>query len=95
MTSSAIQPRYSAHLPELLGTPEIVGRNCIELLFHDSNLNADALDKLQAALDFSFGVPVMFAEANKSHWVREFQRSAGRSETSAQFRGGLDADRRR
>lgn len=81
----SIQPRYSAHLPALLGTPEIVGRNCIELLFQDSNLEPDTLDKLQAALDFSFGVPVMFAEANKSHWVREFQRSAGRSTVLRSF----------
>jgi len=81
----SIQRHYSAHLPELLGTPEIAGRNCIELLFQDSNLDADALDKLQAALDFSFGVPVMFAQANTSHWVREFQRLVGRTGQTRSF----------
>jgi len=81
----SIQPRYSAHLPELLGTTEIAGRNCIDLLFRDSNLNAESLDKLQAALDLCFGTPVMFAEANKSHWVREFQRLVGRTGQARSF----------
>jgi predicted ATPase/tRNA A-37 threonylcarbamoyl transferase component Bud32/HPt (histidine-containing phosphotransfer) domain-containing protein len=79
-----IQPRYSAHLPQLLGTPEIAGRDCMDLLFRDSNLNAEGLDKVRAALEFSFGVPVIFAQVNKSHWVREFQR-AGRGGEKRSF----------
>jgi len=80
-----ILPRYSAHLPELLGTPTIAGRECMDLLFRDSNLSAEALDKVRTALDFSFGVPVIFAQANKSHWVREFQRALGRSGETRSF----------
>ncbi len=72
-----IQPRYSAHLPELLGTHDIAGRDCIELLLGGAELEPAAVDRARAALTFCFGVPLVFAQANRSHWLREFQRAAG------------------
>jgi predicted ATPase/HPt (histidine-containing phosphotransfer) domain-containing protein len=79
VSAMLIQPRYSEHLPELLGTAELVGRDCMQLLFGDSPLTPAARDQVRAALEFCFGVPVTFALANKSHWVREFQRRMPRS----------------
>ncbi|MEY2934050.1 MAG: hypothetical protein RL033_4799 [Pseudomonadota bacterium] len=70
-----IQPRYSAHLPELLGTHDIAGRDCLELLFRGSSLEPAVVDRVRAALSFCFGVPPLFAQANRAHWLREFQRN--------------------
>jgi predicted ATPase/GAF domain-containing protein/HPt (histidine-containing phosphotransfer) domain-containing protein len=73
----SIQPRYSARLEELLDDTDLSGRDCIEVLFRDSNVSAAALINMRAGLDFCFGAPVMFAMANQGHWVREFHRELG------------------
>jgi predicted ATPase/GAF domain-containing protein len=70
----AIEPRYSAHLERLLGARSLVGRDCLEALFAGAELEKSALDNMRAALEFSFGASPVFAEANRSHWVREFSR---------------------
>jgi predicted ATPase/GAF domain-containing protein/tRNA A-37 threonylcarbamoyl transferase component Bud32 len=70
----AIEPRYSAHLERLLGVRTLVGRDCLDVLFAGSELDRPALDNMRAALEFSFGTSPIFADANRSHWVREFSR---------------------
>jgi predicted ATPase/GAF domain-containing protein/tRNA A-37 threonylcarbamoyl transferase component Bud32/HPt (histidine-containing phosphotransfer) domain-containing protein len=70
----AIEPRYSAHLEHVFGTPNLAGRDCLELLFAGSVLEQEALDNMRAALEFSFGSAPIFAEPNRVHWVRECQR---------------------
>jgi len=71
----ALEPRYSAHLERLLGQSELAGRDCIDLLFASAGLDLQTLDAMRAALEFSFGSALVFAEANRPHWVREFSRS--------------------
>jgi predicted ATPase/GAF domain-containing protein/tRNA A-37 threonylcarbamoyl transferase component Bud32/HPt (histidine-containing phosphotransfer) domain-containing protein len=80
-----IEPRYSAHLERLLGTRELAGRDCLELLFAGAGLEKSALDNMRAALEFSFGASPVFAEANRSHWVREFQRKVAGSDEQRSF----------
>jgi predicted ATPase/GAF domain-containing protein/HPt (histidine-containing phosphotransfer) domain-containing protein len=72
-----VRPRYSAHLEQLLGSYDIAGQDCLELLFAGSDVSPSVLSNMRAALEFSFGGPAAFAEANKSHWVRKFQRRLG------------------
>ena len=69
-----VQPEYSRYLEQILGTTEIVGKNCCELLFRDANLRPDAVVACTAALQFSFGVEAWLAEANASHLITEMQK---------------------
>jgi HPt (histidine-containing phosphotransfer) domain-containing protein len=73
-----VQPRYSRHLEQLLGAETLAGQDCLELLFKGSDVSAERIANMRAALEFSFGSPAVFAEPNKAHWVREFQRSDAR-----------------
>jgi predicted ATPase/HPt (histidine-containing phosphotransfer) domain-containing protein len=75
-----IQTQYSAHLEAIVGTGPIAGSDLIPLLFRDSNVDADALRRMRAALQFSFGVAPVVAEGNWSHLVRQFQRVAANGE---------------
>ena len=70
-----IEPQYSKHLEQIVGTPNIAGQSCLELLFRASTVRPDALSAMEAALRFSFGLPAVLAESNMSHLVREFERT--------------------
>ncbi|HET7541059.1 MAG TPA: AAA family ATPase [Polyangiaceae bacterium] len=70
-----VQPGYSRHLEQILGTSDIVGKNCMDLLFSGANLRPDALKAADAALRFSFGVEPWLARANSSHLIAEFSRA--------------------
>jgi predicted ATPase/HPt (histidine-containing phosphotransfer) domain-containing protein len=72
--SLKIQPQYSAHLEAIVGTGPIAGSDLMPLLFRDSNVDADTLRRMRAALEFSFGVAPFVAESNSDHLVRQFQR---------------------
>ena len=69
-----VQPGYSRHLEQILGTTNIVGHNCMELLFSGANLRPDALKAADGALRFSFGVEPWLACANSAHLIGEFSR---------------------
>ncbi len=69
-----IEPRYSAHLERLLGTDELAGRDCFEVLFAHANVDPFALDDMRRALGQCFGASPLLAEAQRPHWVREFRR---------------------
>jgi predicted ATPase/HPt (histidine-containing phosphotransfer) domain-containing protein len=87
-----VRPRYSSHLEQLLATRDIAGRDCIDLLFSSSDVEAQSLANMRAALEFSFGAPIAFAEANKSHWVRKFKRSLAGEQRSFELDWTLIAD---
>jgi HPt (histidine-containing phosphotransfer) domain-containing protein len=71
-----VQPEYSAHLEHLLGTRDIAGKNCVELLLGSAAAAEETGKTLRSALQFSFGVPYALAEANTSHLIRELYRPA-------------------
>jgi predicted ATPase/HPt (histidine-containing phosphotransfer) domain-containing protein len=75
-----IQPEYSAHLEQLLGTRDIAGREFLPLLFARSEVNADTQRAMRAAVQFSFDVPPLVAGTNSDHLVRQFQRIDERGE---------------
>jgi predicted ATPase len=76
----AIQPRYSAHLEAILGTRELAGADCIELLFRDSSVGSDAVSAMRSAVQASFGVQLFIAEVNWGHLVKAFERRNARGE---------------
>jgi two-component system chemotaxis sensor kinase CheA len=63
----AIQPQHSEHLTRLLGTKELAGKDCLQMLFRGSqvtsNVGPDALDAMRCALQFGFGVAHLAEEA--------------------------------
>ncbi|HYP76860.1 MAG TPA: AAA family ATPase [Polyangiaceae bacterium] len=71
-----IQPEYSRYLAQILGTDEIVGKNCVDLLFGGADLRPDAVVACTAALQFSFGVEAWLAEANSQHLITEMHKFA-------------------
>lgn len=71
--SLCVQPEYSRYLEQILGTTEILGKNCIDLLFTGADLRPDAVVSCTAALQFSFGVESWLAEANTPHLITELQ----------------------
>jgi len=70
----AIEPRYSAHLERLLGTKELAGRDGLDVLFANANVDPFALEDMRRALRQCFGASPLLAEAQRPHWVREFRR---------------------
>jgi histidine kinase len=70
-----IQPGYSPHLARLLGSDDLAGRDCLPLLFGDSNVGPDAVAATKAALLMSIGNAAFLAEANASNLVRELERT--------------------
>jgi len=76
-----VQPGYSHHLEQILGTTDIVGQNCMDLLFSGANLRPDAVKAADAALRFSFGVESWLARANSDHLIGDFSRSGLDGET--------------
>lgn len=69
-----VQSGYSRHLERVLGTTDIVGRHCMQLLFQGSDVRPDALQAADGALQFGFGVELWLAAANTGHLIREFSR---------------------
>lgn len=69
-----IQPGYSAQLPALTGTDDLVGQPVCDALFAGSALSADRLSTHDAALRFSFGVETFMADINWGHLIRSFER---------------------
>lgn len=77
----SVQPEYSRYLEQILGTSEILGKNCIELLFAGADLRPDTVVACTAALQFSFGVEAWLAEANTPHLITEVQKVGRDGET--------------
>jgi HPt (histidine-containing phosphotransfer) domain-containing protein/tetratricopeptide (TPR) repeat protein len=75
-----VHPQYSPHLEAIVGTREIAGRDFAALLFRDSNVGADAVQAMRAAIQFSFHVPRFLAEVNAAHLIRQFHRAGAAGE---------------
>lgn len=71
----AIEPGYSRQLAHILGTADIAGQNCMQLLFGAANVRPDLLQAAGGALQFSFGVESWLADTNADHLIREYQRT--------------------
>lgn len=69
-----VQPEYSRHLAVLLGTDDISGKSCMELLFAGSDVAPLALRQMELALTVCFGHSGLSASVNAGHLVRELQR---------------------
>lgn len=67
-----VQARYSAHLADILGTTDIAGRDCMDLLFAESSIAGDAREAARSALMFGLGVPAYVASTNADHLIREY-----------------------
>jgi predicted ATPase/GAF domain-containing protein/HPt (histidine-containing phosphotransfer) domain-containing protein/tRNA A-37 threonylcarbamoyl transferase component Bud32 len=71
-----VQPEYSRHLEQIVGSPDIVGRPLADVLFKGAELGADIIATNESALRFSFGSSRAIAHANADHMVKEFTRVA-------------------
>lgn len=70
-----VHPEYSAYLETILETDDIIGRNLMELLFTGTNLGADALAQIDAAVRASIGEDVMNFEFNQHLLVGEIEKT--------------------
>lgn len=70
-----VHPEYSAYLETILETDDIVGRNLMDLLFTGTNLGADALAQIDAAVRASIGEDVMNFEFNQHLLAGEFEKT--------------------
>jgi predicted ATPase/PAS domain-containing protein/HPt (histidine-containing phosphotransfer) domain-containing protein len=82
-STGRIEPGYSRHLPEIFGTTELVGRDCLDLLADGAALRPDVLSTARVALCSSFEQEVWLAELNAGHLLHEVERK--RSNGQAQF----------
>ncbi|HEU4577147.1 MAG TPA: AAA family ATPase [Polyangiaceae bacterium] len=69
-----VQPEYSRHLEQIVGSQDIAGRSLGEVLFRGAELRADIIATNESALRFSFGSSTAIAHANADHLVKEFTR---------------------
>ncbi|HEY8943558.1 MAG TPA: GAF domain-containing protein, partial [Polyangiaceae bacterium] len=69
-----VEPGYSRQLAEILGTTEIVGRDCIALLLDGSTVRPDVRSATISALRFSFDQEPWLAALNADHLVRQEER---------------------
>lgn len=75
--SQTVHAEYSAHLESILETADIAGRNYAELLFSSTNLGADALAQVEAAVGASVGEDEMNFEFNSHLLVGEVEKAMG------------------
>ena len=70
-----VEPGYSRQLAEILGTTELVGRDCLALLLNGSALRPAAQNAAEAALSFSFDQEPSLSALNAHHFIREIERT--------------------
>ncbi|PAS95771.1 MAG: chemotaxis protein CheA [Candidatus Dactylopiibacterium carminicum] len=69
-----VHHEYSAHLESILETRDIAGRNIMELIFANSNLGADSLAQVDAAVAACLGEDLMNFEFNQHLLVGEIEK---------------------
>ncbi|WP_295856327.1 HAMP domain-containing protein [uncultured Xylophilus sp.] len=69
-----VHPEYSAHLPAILGTPDIAGRDAVQLVLADADLSADTLAQAEAALHACIGEDAMNFDFNAHLLPTEIRR---------------------
>ncbi|WP_437751777.1 AAA family ATPase [Sorangium sp. So ce1389] len=70
-----VEPGYSRRLAEILGTSELVGRDCLALLLDGSRVRPDVWSAAEAALCCAFGQEQWLAALNADHLIREVERA--------------------
>jgi predicted ATPase/HPt (histidine-containing phosphotransfer) domain-containing protein/PAS domain-containing protein len=78
-----VQPGHSRRLAEILGTTDLVGRDCLTLLTSNAAVPADKQSAADAALCFSFDQDPSLAALNAGHLIHEVERTGPGGE--AQF----------
>jgi len=72
---AAIHAEYSAYLEAIFETDDIAGRNVMDLVFADSDLGADALSQVDAAIAACIGEDSINFEFNQHLLVNELTRT--------------------
>jgi hypothetical protein len=75
-----VEPGYSRRLPEIFGTSDLAGRDCLALLLDGAVIAADARAAAEAVLDTCFDQEPWLSAASAEHLVREVQRTGARGE---------------
>jgi HAMP domain-containing protein/HPt (histidine-containing phosphotransfer) domain-containing protein len=70
-----IHPEFSAYLASILETKEIANADVMQLIFGNSNLGANALSQIAAALDAILGEDAMMFDFNRHCLVKEFTKT--------------------
>jgi len=75
MAQQVIHHEYSRYLEEILQTTDIAGRKVMDLLFQDTELGEDALDRIYVALENTIGRNALNFTLNSHLLVREFNKT--------------------
>ncbi|MDO8752446.1 MAG: hypothetical protein Q7J80_01015, partial [Anaerolineales bacterium] len=70
-----IHPEYSAYLETIFETREIAGKNLMDIVFTDTNLGADMLSQVDAAIASCIGEDQMNFEFNSHLLVTELEKT--------------------
>ena len=68
-----VHPEYSSYLESILETRDIAGRDLMDLVFKNTNLGADAMSQVDAALSACIGEDAMNFEFNSHVLAHEFE----------------------
>jgi two-component system, chemotaxis family, sensor kinase CheA len=74
MNGQKVHPEFSAYLETILETKDIAGRDVMELIFAGSNLNAEIMSQVEAAVSSTLGEDCMNFEFNEHLLVREVEK---------------------
>ena len=74
MEGGKVHPEFSAYLETILETKDIAGRDLLELVFANSNFNAELMSQVEAAVSASIGEDSMNFEFNKHLLVSEVEK---------------------
>ena len=83
LSHNKIHPEYSAYLQVIFETPDIAGRDIMDLVFSNTSLGSNALSQVEAAVDACVGQDKMNFEFNSHLMVTEFEKKMpdGRSKS--------------
>jgi len=73
--ANRVHPEFSAYLQTILETQDIAGRDVMELVFSNSNLNAEIQSQVEAAISACIGEDSMNFEFNAHLLVREVEKT--------------------
>ncbi len=74
MDGNKVHPEFSAYLETILETKDIAGRDLMELVFANSNFNAEIMSQVEAAVSASIGEDSMNFEFNAHLLVSEVEK---------------------
>jgi two-component system chemotaxis sensor kinase CheA len=74
MDGNKVHPEFSAYLETILETKDVAGRDVMELVFANSNFNAEIMSQVEAAVSASIGEDSMNFEFNAHLLVSEVEK---------------------